>query len=185
MEGEKKKKHYNFHTALLFSQPFLHQMPCGFPTVPFPPRRERVNPVGWLEILQVSPWTLWSTCPWRKQNLPEKNKYKTLSLLVFSRHSQMSLRINPKLSDWLRTFPGATNRDGCAALEPEDKASILFWATWTGISATALTAAASKVVTGHFHSQRFLLGCWIWNASSSGSQFSLSGWAYTLASSSG
>lgn len=82
--------------------PWLHAVPC-------PTSRDSL-PRGLVRNRRLSPDPL-STCPWQKQNLLEKNKYKTLSLSVFSRRSQMSLCDHPRLSDWPRTFLGAMNTD--------------------------------------------------------------------------
>lgn len=62
----------------------------------------------------------------------------------------MSLRDHHKLSDWPKSFLGATNSNWCAALEQGDTALILFWVTWTGISATPISAANSKEVVNPF-----------------------------------
>lgn len=129
-EHEGRNETLQFHMALrLFSQPFCTRRLVAL--------REASSyqlglyPVHWLEA-ESAPWTHWSTCPRQKQNLPEKNKYKTQSLLVFSRCPQMSLCDHNKLSDWPKTFLGAMDVDWGAASEQGDEALILFWATWTG-----------------------------------------------------
>lgn len=177
-------KRYSFHVAVLLSQPFCTRCLVASHGAFSHQEREWVYLVDWSDT-KTLPGAHGSICPWPRQNLPEENKYKILSLLVFSRCSQMSLCDHPRLSDWLGAWPGATNTDWGAALEPGDEASILFWATWTGISATAVTAAASKAVTGCFHSKRCLLASMVWSTSLSGRRFSLSGWVCTLASWSG
>lgn len=172
-------KHYNSHTALLLPQPFCTgrfvASRCLFLPV------ERVCPLGWLET-EGSPHTQGSSRPWQKTEPTRKEQVQNTIGYRFSRDVPKCPRaITLNFSDWPRTFPEAMNIDGCPALEPEDKALILFWATWTGISAAAITAATSPVVSGHLHRKRFLSVSVIRNTSSSGRQFSLSGEAYTLA----
>lgn len=118
-------KHYNFNIALLmFSQAFCTRHVVASRGASSHQKWESTYP-GRLVIIRRLPQTHWSTCPWQKQNLPEKkqktNKYKTLLLSVFSRPSLMSLCEHPKLSDWPRTFRGTTNTDWCAILEPGSK----------------------------------------------------------------
>lgn len=101
---------------------------------------------------------------------------------VFWRRSLMPSGGHPARGDRPRTPPGRGRR--WAVPEPGDKALILFWATRTGIPATAIVAATSKVVPGHCHSQRFLPESMTWD-SSSRSPFSSSAGACTPAAGSG
>lgn len=148
-------KHYNFHMALwLSSQPF-----CSTHSVALRGASSHhvrlATPVHWLET-ESSPWIPRSTCPWQKQNLSEKNKYKTLLLWVFSRGPQMFLCGITTSSVMAQDIPGCHRHGLRCSMRTRDRALILFWATWTGISATVVTAATSKAVTGHFHSKRRL-----------------------------
>lgn len=101
------------------------------------------------------------------------------------RRAQMSLRDHLELSAWPRTFPGAQDTGGGGASEPGGGAWILFWATWTGIPATPVTAATSQVVSGHFHSTRFSPRVWFGILLPPGRLFSLSAEACTPAFGSG
>lgn len=134
---------------------FLHQTRRGFTWCLFPPG-VRVYPGRLVRITRLFPdplinLPLAKTEPTRKK----KKKYKILVLSVFSRPPLMSLCDHPKLSDWPRTLPGATNIDWCAVLEQEAKPdSLLSNVNWNFHHCDH--SCHFKVVTGHFHSKRFL-----------------------------
>lgn len=100
---------------------------------------------GWLES-QGSPQAHWSTRLWQKQNLPEKKKKKVqnTSVIGFLKTSPNVLVWSPQ-TQWLAQDISRGHKHWLMGrIRTRRQNLILFWATWTGISTTAITAATSK-----------------------------------------